>query len=331
VLVAGGYNSGGYPTSAELYDRALGFDSAWRPALDAVNSPLPQGGQLVASGSGWRGHNSTEASSGATNSSATNYPLVQLRRRDNAQVLWLLPDPEQPFSASGFTSQPLQGFPQGPALVTVFVNGIPSVSEITVVKLNDPPVVEAGPDQSVDEGEPVASAGSYTDLDEPTTLGPSAVSIRWDFGDGDFASGTLTPTHAYGDNGVFTATLTITDSLGAAGSDSLTVSVANVAPSLPALHDCIVGVGETVTFTTPFTDPGLLDTHAVAITWEAGQTQVLALDAGVLEFTASHSYGLVGVYPVTVSVTDDDGGASSQGFTVTGGGPYRLYLPLLLR
>jgi hypothetical protein len=69
-----------------------------------------------------------------TVNSATSYPLVQLRRGDNEQVRWLRPDPTTGFSDTTFTSAPTPSdFPLGHALVIVFVNGIPSISEIILV------------------------------------------------------------------------------------------------------------------------------------------------------------------------------------------------------
>ena len=55
-----------------------------------------------------------------------------------------------------------------------------------------------------------------------------AINWTWDFGDGETASGTLTPIHVYEDDGVFVATLTVTDAAGASDSDNLLVTVKNV-------------------------------------------------------------------------------------------------------
>jgi hypothetical protein len=134
VLVAGGYaGSSVYLNSAEVYDRGLGFLPAWRPTLTTTTSPLPLGSLLVASGSGFRGYGFTEASSGNTRNSATNYPLVQLRRLDNEQMLWLRPAPGT-FSSTAYTSTVVSDIHPGHALVTVFVNAIPSVSRIIPVQ-----------------------------------------------------------------------------------------------------------------------------------------------------------------------------------------------------
>ena len=94
--------------SAELYESASGTVSP---------SPLPSGSALTASGSRFKGI--SEASGGnASQNSSSNYPLVQLRRLDNEQVLFLPLDPAQGWSDTSFTSATLNNFPFGPALVT---------------------------------------------------------------------------------------------------------------------------------------------------------------------------------------------------------------------
>ena len=77
----------------------------------------------------------SQASGGnSVQDSSTNYPIVQLRRLDNEQVLFLPVDPAQGWSDTSFTSVTLNNFPAGPALVTVFTNGIPSNSKYLLVQ-----------------------------------------------------------------------------------------------------------------------------------------------------------------------------------------------------
>src|SRR5205814_9735447 len=92
VLVAGGFNSSGYLSSAELYDPGLGFDPTWQPLLTTVSpSILPSGSELTASGSQFKGISEASGGNGAQNSSS-NYPLVQLLSLANEQTLFLLVD-----------------------------------------------------------------------------------------------------------------------------------------------------------------------------------------------------------------------------------------------
>ena len=94
--------------------------------MNSISSPLTLGNALSLTGSGFRGYQFSEASGGWTNNSATNYPLVQIRRLDNEQWLWV---PPSAFNNTSFTSLPVTNLPGGSALVTVFVNGIPSTSQ----------------------------------------------------------------------------------------------------------------------------------------------------------------------------------------------------------
>lgn len=85
---------------------------------------------------------------------------------------------------------------------------------------NQPPAVNAGPDQSAAVGDMVQFAGAFTDPDTGDTH-----TIEWDFGDGDTAVGTLTPGHDYATAGVYTVTLTVTDSAGNVGTDTAVITV----------------------------------------------------------------------------------------------------------
>ncbi|MCB8991086.1 MAG: hypothetical protein H6664_07115 [Ardenticatenaceae bacterium] len=132
VLVVGGLSgSGVFANSADLYERDLGFDDAWRPVISDVGNPLPLGGALTLTGSQLRGI--SEAAGGSTNDSSSGYPLVQLRSLVNEQLVWLQPASGLGWSDIHFTSTAVTNFPAGPALVTVFSNGIPSKSAVIQV------------------------------------------------------------------------------------------------------------------------------------------------------------------------------------------------------
>ena len=128
VLVAGGVDTQRHLASAELYDVGLGFSSDWQPEIDIAPLRLRSGNRLRLTGSLFQGI--SQASGGNTQDSSSNYPIVQLRSLDSSQVVFLPVDPAGGWSDTSFTSLPVKGFPFGPALVTVFTNGIPSDGEV---------------------------------------------------------------------------------------------------------------------------------------------------------------------------------------------------------
>jgi hypothetical protein len=75
----------------------------------------------------------SQASGGNYQDSSSNYPIVQLRSLDSSQVVFLLVDPAAGWSDTSFASLPVKHFPHGPAMVTVFTNGIPSAAKSLLV------------------------------------------------------------------------------------------------------------------------------------------------------------------------------------------------------
>jgi parallel beta-helix repeat protein len=166
-----------------------------------------------------------------------------------------------------------------------------------------PLTVMAGPDQTVNEGDTVSFSGSFN--------GPNTerYAMEWDFGDASIETGTLTPIHVYADNGVYTVTLTVTDHEGSVETDTLTVTVNNVAPTVNAGPNQTVGAGGTVTFSGSFTDPGTNDTHSIKWSFGDGGSA-----SGTL--TPTHTYIYFGTYAATLIVTDDDGARGIGTLTV---------------
>jgi PKD repeat protein len=141
-----------------------------------------------------------------------------------------------PLALDGTTFQLENLYPEdGEYRIAVCVaddDGGEGCAELTLAVSNLPPIVEAGPDQTVELGSPVTLSGSFTDsgLEDTHT-------VRWDFGDGTGADGQLTVEHTYQAVGEYTAVLTVTDDEGAEGSDSLVVTVEPPAGDWIALDD----------------------------------------------------------------------------------------------
>ncbi len=138
VLLAGGEHAGTALSSTLIYDS--GHGSAERPQLDTPPEAIVvQPFALRLSGRGFRGSSrvsataaiGAEASGGSANgagTSATNFPLVQLRHRESGRQFFVAPDPSAPWSDTAFRSRELSGLPLGEYDVTVTVNGLASVA-----------------------------------------------------------------------------------------------------------------------------------------------------------------------------------------------------------
>lgn len=94
-----------------------------------------------------------------------------------------------------------------------------------VTVANVSPTVDAGKDRMIKATRPFTFKGSFID---PGVL--DTHTITWDFGDGQVATGTLTPTHIYTAVGTYTVTLTVVDDDGGMGQDTLTIIVRPFTP-----------------------------------------------------------------------------------------------------
>jgi hypothetical protein len=130
VLIAGGFANKAFIQTAEIvWCRPTDNPP---PTLTGSPATLVLGQPLTVSGTGFRDPQWNAASDGSNNQSATNFPMVQLRRLDNEQIAWL--SLGAPFSDTAFTSRLVNNILPGPALATVFVNAVPSGSRYLFVK-----------------------------------------------------------------------------------------------------------------------------------------------------------------------------------------------------
>lgn len=197
---------------------------------------------------------------------------------------------------------------EGTYQVTVYVtddDGGWDYDDLFVTVENVAPIVDAGPDQTVNEGETVHFTG---DFDDP---GLDTYTIVWDFDDGILIEGELNPDHSYCGSRIYVATLTVTDDEGAEGSDTCNITVLNVPPTANAGSDQIVNEGETVSFSGIINDAGTCD--IITYEWSFDDSTPKVSDT----LTPTHTYGDNGVFIVTLTVTDDDGATTTDTLTVT--------------
>lgn len=188
---------------------------------------------------------------------------------------------------------------------------------------NVPPEVEPIADMTVKEGETVTLSTTFTD---PGIEDTHTYTIDWKDGTveeeavegGGGGGGAIVADHTYADNGVYTVTLTVEDDDDGSTTITTTVTVQNVTPTITYFDPGSDPFeGQVACVLAGFTDPGSADTHKARIIWGDG-TPDSFFDVFVdIPIEGSHTYADNGVYTVTLTVEDDDGGTATITTTVT--------------
>ena len=191
--------------------------------------------------------------------------------------------------------------------------------------LNTPPVdlVVAAVPQSGPEGADFSLDGSFVDVDSGDT---HVVSVDW----GDttapdsiaLVSDTraFSVTHAYRDDGMYPVSVTVADAGGLSTEATTTIGVDNVAPTVSNLVGDEVTEGSRARLSGLLHDAGVDDSFTVSVDWQDGSVpDEVAYPAGTTSFTFEHWYldddpsGTPSdTYFATVTVTDDDGGMTTE-------------------
>ncbi|MFQ5979122.1 MAG: PKD domain-containing protein, partial [Candidatus Heimdallarchaeota archaeon] len=259
-----------------------------------------------------------------------NSGLAQMRFKNAGEDDWTA---WEPFATSRSWMLPSG---DGPKMIFVQVSdGVGNIGEGSDTILLQTLLADAGDDQSVNEGTPVSFQG--------TIINPGAgepYTFEWDFGDGNTASDALAPTHTYVDDGIYTVTLTVSDADAGVATDTLIVTVLNVAPTASidaitqlqgfTLAELTVLMLDPVFFTGSAADPGSDD---LTFTWDWGDgtspTVMIYLNDPpsypvVIEEILEHTYMEPEEYLLTLTVEDDDGGIGTATVTLTVWGPRNL-------
>ncbi|WP_425396859.1 Calx-beta domain-containing protein [Aeoliella sp.] len=227
--------------------------------------------------------------------------------------------------------------------------------DVTVA--NIAPTLTVVPNQTIDEGAllTIENIGQITDPGYKNDAIPSDETFNYsiDWGDGtatDTGAATIDqigsegiPTlasfdaqHTYADNGTYTVTVTVVDDDLGEVTETFDVTVGNVAPTLTVVPNQTIDEGALLSIENigQIVDPGYKndaiptdETFSYSIDWGDGTTTDTG-DATIdqigsegiptlASFDAQHTYADNGVYTVTVTVVDDDGGVHEQTFDVT--------------
>jgi len=203
----------------------------------------------------------------------------------------------------------------GPATVSAAVqvtdvDGRTATATATVTISNAPPAVTEvmADDPGPAQGQVVTFTGTASDP------GGDALSWTWDFGDGVVEAGGATITHTYQTPGVWVVVATASDGAETA-EGMIEVSVFNVPPTLTDLTgDLAVSEGEAFEVVGAAVDPGV-PMAALMWRWELGDGSPDVVGVGIDGI--SHGYSRSGVYTISVTVEDADGGTDTRTLTVT--------------
>ena len=193
----------------------------------------------------------------------------------------------------------------------VSVGGVAPVAQFTA------------PGSTAPEGTPVQLAGSAT---SPSTADNAAgFTYGWTvtkngnaYKSGNGAHWQFTPD----DEGTFVITMKATDDGGMSDTAAVTVTGTNVWPTatitgFSGTVPLVITPQETINFAGSYSDPGALDSHTSR--WNFGDASSSSANhgpSGSGTLSASHAYGAPGTYHVSLTVTDDDGGAGVATTTV---------------
>ena len=182
------------------------------------------------------------------------------------------------------------------------------------------------PDFTVREGEAFElTLADFTDRSgdfaDPGSPGEFSAVIDWGDGsstilervDANPSGGSVVAGHVYGDNGKYKVVITVADGNGGTGSDTVRVTVDNVAPQVEAVGPQFLLAGEELSLALAATD---VESDQVMFSIDsAPEGATLDPQTGVFQWTAPFGLGLA-TYDVTIHAADEDGDVTPLSFTI---------------
>lgn len=203
-------------------------------------------------------------------------------------------------------------------LIAIAVAGLTlAPSDATAQTLNPAdtvPVVEAGADQTINEGDKAALDGVVDVLD------PDLTTALIDWGDGSAeeevvpdSSGAISGLHLYTADGEFTVTLSVEGVFGDIGVDTTKVTVLNTAPEIATPEPIVTDLADAtaVVVVPDVFDPG---DDPLTFDWDLDDDGVYGDSSSRSALVSTSS---VGVFLVSLRVEDDQGATAEQVFEIS--------------
>ncbi|MBC8278192.1 MAG: PKD domain-containing protein [FCB group bacterium] len=176
-------------------------------------------------------------------------------------------------------------------------------TDTLTIRINYPPIAEAGPEQLTTTSEVRFDAGRSTDRDG------KLIEYGWDFGDG-YTSDEINPVHTYAATGEYEVTLTVrddSDTRTESDTDKTRVTI-NSAPVADAGPELVGSPGEELTF--DGSQSADTDGKINAFEWDFGDGNKAAGEI------VKHAYQRSGIYTATLTVRDNTSHDLAKGFDV---------------
>ena len=139
--------------------------------------------------------------------------------------------------------------------------------------------------------------------------------LTWDWGDGTATETGTALDHTYADDGTYTITVTVDDQDGGTDSDTLVVTVANIAPIIDSTPGTSAPEGVLYTYQPTVVDPGD-EVFGWSLAASAPAAMTIDASTGLIEWTPDYADALVGSFAVTLTVDDGDGDTDAQSWTI---------------
>ena len=203
----------------------------------------------------------------------------------------------------------------GNFVITVRVTdeaGATGTATLGVEVVNIEPGIFAGRNARIREGDRFNRIALFNDPGADQWVGD----VLW--GDGSAietlelqADRTFLLDHVFVESGTYASRIRVFDDDGGMAINVRVIFVANLAATVGPLKlsSSTVLVGNPVGASAPFVDPGVVDTHTAEIAWGDGTTSLAEVTEtnGAGTALGQHAFSAAGRYPVTLTVTDDEG------------------------